>query len=94
MVPTSSSVPGASQRFSLDELKSFASRLADRAGEVTLDYFRRSIDVENKSPGGGFDPVTAADRQAEQAIRELIEATFPDHGIFGEEGGTSAGRSP
>ena len=28
----------------------------------------------------GFDPVTEADREAEQAIRRLIREEFPDHG--------------
>ncbi len=32
-------------------------------------------------------PVTAADRAAEQAMREMIERRFPDHGIVGEEFG-------
>lgn len=33
-------------------------------------------------------PVTAADRGAEEVMRRLIEARFPDHGIIGEEHGT------
>lgn len=32
--------------------------------------------------------VTKADRDAESALREKINATFPDHGIIGEEWGT------
>jgi histidinol-phosphatase len=32
-------------------------------------------------------PVTAADRAAETAMRELIERRFPEHGIIGEEFG-------
>jgi inositol-phosphate phosphatase / L-galactose 1-phosphate phosphatase / histidinol-phosphatase len=32
-------------------------------------------------------PVTVADRAAERAMRALIEARFPDHGIVGEEFG-------
>ena len=35
-----------------------------------------------------FDPVTVADRAAEQAMRQLINAEYPDHGIDGEEFGT------
>src|ERR1019366_6982969 len=34
-----------------------------------------------------FDPVTAADKNAEQAIRALIAERFPDHGVIGEEFG-------
>jgi inositol-phosphate phosphatase/L-galactose 1-phosphate phosphatase/histidinol-phosphatase len=33
-------------------------------------------------------PVTIADREAEAAMRNLIAARFPDHGIVGEEFGT------
>ena len=40
----------------------------------------------------GFDPVTAADRAAEEAIRALIERHFPDHGIIGEEYGNDRPR--
>ncbi|WP_265569604.1 inositol monophosphatase family protein [Sphingomicrobium nitratireducens] len=41
---------------------------------------------ENKAVSG-YDPVTAADRAAERAMRVLIEGRFPDHGIWGEEYG-------
>jgi inositol-phosphate phosphatase/L-galactose 1-phosphate phosphatase/histidinol-phosphatase len=34
-----------------------------------------------------LSPVTAADRAAEAAMRRLIAARFPDHGIIGEEYG-------
>ena len=42
----------------------------------------------------GFDPVTAADREAERAMRAEIEAAFPDHGIWGEEFGLTRGEAP
>src|SRR3954468_2622797 len=62
----------------------FASRLADAARTVTL---AAAVDMttEDKSKGGVFDPVTAADREAERVMRVLIEAEYPDHGISGEE---------
>ena len=37
--------------------------------------------------GGGFDPVTEADRAGEAAMRQMIKRTFPSHGIVGEEYG-------
>jgi myo-inositol-1(or 4)-monophosphatase len=40
-----------------------------------------------------FDPVTDADKTAERAMRALIEAEFPDHGILGEEYGETESRS-
>ena len=64
----------------------FMQRLAAAAAAETLPLFRSSAFVENKQDGG-FDPVTAADRDAEAAIRALIEETYPDHGIIGEEHG-------
>ncbi|MFC7536743.1 inositol monophosphatase family protein [Sphingomonas sp. GCM10030256] len=48
---------------------------------------------ENKA-ASGYDPVTAADRSAERALRSLIERTFADHGIWGEEYGLARGDSP
>lgn len=35
--------------------------------------------------------MTVADRAAEQAMRALLSETFPEHGVFGEEFGFSAG---
>ncbi|MFZ2101754.1 MAG: histidinol-phosphatase [Oricola sp.] len=61
-------------------------RLAAAAAAETLPLFRSPALVENKDMDG-FDPVTAADKQAEAAIRALIEQEFPDHGIIGEEFG-------
>lgn len=69
----------------------FFHRLADAAAAVTLPHFRRPITVENKD-ATHFDPVTAADRAAEQAIKALVVDRFPDHGFVGEEFG-AAGES-
>jgi histidinol phosphatase-like enzyme (inositol monophosphatase family) len=57
---------------------------ADAAATHTLAGFRTPLAVENKWESG-FDPVTAADRDAEIAIRAVLSARFPDHGIIGEE---------
>jgi myo-inositol-1(or 4)-monophosphatase len=69
----------------------FAHRLADAAGAVIRPYFRRRIDVADKRPviAGQtvFDPVTAADKGAEEAIRAIIERERPSDGILGEEFG-------
>lgn len=64
----------------------FFRHLAAIAAEETLPRFRRFGDVLNKVDGG-FDPVTEADREAEQAIRAAIKAEHPGHGILGEEFG-------
>jgi myo-inositol-1(or 4)-monophosphatase len=68
------------------ELVAFADRLAEASGAAISPHFRRIAAVDNKQ-SDGFDPVTIADRAAETALRALIEATYPDHGILGEEHG-------
>lgn len=75
------------------ELLAFAFELADAAGAVILPRFRQPMAVDNKLDGEGFDPVTEADRGAEQAIRDLINRHYPDHGIMGEEFGHQRGTS-
>jgi inositol-phosphate phosphatase / L-galactose 1-phosphate phosphatase / histidinol-phosphatase len=37
-------------------------------------------------------PVTVADKAAEEAMRALIHEAFPEHGVFGEEGGLELGK--
>jgi len=61
-----------------------ANRLADASRPILRSYYRRKLDIDIKSDAS---PVTQADREAEAAIRKLINAAFPDHGIFGEEFG-------
>jgi myo-inositol-1(or 4)-monophosphatase len=78
----------------IDDDIAFAHRLADAAGEVIRPYFRKRIEVIDKGQGVAmFDPVTAADNRAEEAIRALIKAERPRDGILGEEYGEEAGVS-
>ena len=67
------------------DFAAFVDKLADVAGEAILPFFRTALSVENKKLKGAFDPVTAADRAAETAMRALIGKHFPAHGIVGEE---------
>ena len=69
------------------DFSSFVDRLATASGETILPFFRTALAVENKL-SRGFDPVTVADRAAEDAMRSLIRETFPEHGILGEEYGS------
>jgi myo-inositol-1(or 4)-monophosphatase len=69
------------------DFAAFVDELASVSGETIRPFFRTALGVENKSAGGGFDPVTAADRAAEAAMRALIKKTFPAHGVVGEEFG-------
>jgi myo-inositol-1(or 4)-monophosphatase len=59
------------------------------AGPIALQYFRRSMAIEDKRPGVYYDPVTEADRRIEALIRKRLTARFPDHRIVGEEHGES-----
>ena len=68
------------------ELANFAHQLAEAARAAILPHFRTAMDIDAKD-GHAFDPVTEADRAAERAMRALIEARFPEHGIIGEEYG-------
>lgn len=70
----------------------FAHALAEAAGQVIMQYFRMQPDATSKEPDR-FDPVTAADRAAEQAMRDMIAGRYPTHGIFGEEGERVVGSS-
>jgi histidinol phosphatase-like enzyme (inositol monophosphatase family) len=73
------------------EFADFACTLANAARRVTLPAAGGRAAAEDKNASGAFDPVTEADRGAEQAMRALIEAAFPDHGIAGEEFPEKAG---
>jgi len=73
-------------------LRNVAEELAEAARGVTLRYFRTAMAVDNKEVGG-FDPVTAADREAEQAMRAVLAKRRPDDAIFGEEFGKTSGTS-
>ena len=49
---------------------------------------QRPLVVHDKG-GDAFDPVTALDRDIEQAMRAFLLARFPDDGVWGEEAGWS-----
>jgi myo-inositol-1(or 4)-monophosphatase len=68
------------------DFAAFVDELARASGDAILPFFRTALGVDNKA-AGGFDPVTAADRAGEAAMRALIQQTFPAHGIVGEEYG-------
>ncbi len=69
----------------------FACRLADAARAAILPLFRTAAAAAENKLADGYDPVTEADRAAERAIRELIEAERPEDGINGEEYGVKTG---
>ena len=76
----------------LDDL-TLAHRMADAARAVILPHFRAAgLNAENKE-AAGFDPVTVADRAAEEAMRAMLAEHRPDDGIWGEEFGQTPGTS-
>ncbi len=68
----------------LKEFQPFCKLLADKSAEIIRQNFRKSIDVEQKSD---LSPVTIADKQSEEIMRDIIHKEFPNHGIIGEEFG-------
>lgn len=72
----------------LDLAMQTARHAAEAGGAAAMRHFRTGVRVELKPDRS---PVTAADREAEAAIVEVIRARFPGHAILGEESGAHAG---
>jgi histidinol phosphatase-like enzyme (inositol monophosphatase family) len=72
------------------EFVPFAHELISTAFATIRPYFMSGTAVVTKNDAS---PVTLADRNAESAMRSLIERRYPDHGIVGEEHGIKAGAS-
>jgi histidinol-phosphatase len=67
----------------LSQRLTLACDVARAAGQHTLKYFQRDdlrVDLKQDAT-----PVTIADREAEQLIRQQITNLFPNDGILGEE---------
>ncbi len=73
---------------SLNDLLAVAMDAAYLGGRRTLAYFNAGVPIETKDDN---TPVTRADRECEQVIRERIVRSFPNHSILGEEGGDTRG---
>jgi myo-inositol-1(or 4)-monophosphatase len=80
----------------ISDFAAFAHRLADASGAAIMPHFRTLVRTEDKGAAKGqiYDPVTLADQEAERALRALIKATYPGHGVLGEEDGHEPGASP
>lgn len=59
-----------------------ALRLAYQAGEAIMDYYQTDLSVEHKA---GDEPVTVADRVADDLIATGLRDAFPDDGLLSEE---------
>ena len=79
----------------LETFAIFANTLADAARKEILPYWRKGRQIlqqeikleEGRSIFQPASPCTLADRAAERVMRDLIMATYPSHGIYGEEYG-------
>ncbi len=87
---TAEKAPDEPEPMSVVDLARFMDDLATQSGAAILPFFRAHFGMDDKARGSGraFDPVTEADRAAEVAMRRMIRATFPTHGILGEEFGS------
>ncbi|WP_049623407.1 inositol monophosphatase family protein [Frateuria defendens] len=65
-----------------------AREAAAAAAEIIRHYWRHGAAVEIKQDA---TPVTVADREAEQAIRQVLAAGLPEAGVYGEEFGLDGG---
>ena len=59
-----------------------AVRLARQAGDLIMQYYQTGLDVDHKT---GDEPVTEADRVADDLIAAGLRAAFPDDGLLTEE---------
>ncbi|MGG7567233.1 inositol monophosphatase family protein [Rhodovulum sp. DZ06] len=76
-----------------DALEPVLHALADAARAPALRHFRNPELAADNKDAAGYDPVTAADRETEDAMRAVLAGLRPDDGILGEERGASEGTS-
>ena len=70
----------------VEPYREFMIELAELSGSFIRPFFGKAdLEVELKADRS---PVTAADRGAEELMRDLIGRTFPGHGVIGEEFGS------
>ncbi|MCB0115475.1 MAG: 3'(2'),5'-bisphosphate nucleotidase CysQ [Caldilineaceae bacterium] len=70
------------QNYDLQEELALALKVAREAGTIVNTFYVGSSEVEYKSPD---EPVTEADRSANQHILARLQAVFPDDGYLSEE---------
>jgi len=62
-----------------------ALEVAREAGAGILEHYGKTLRVEHKTDGIDEEPVTQADRAANELIVNRLRAEFPDDGILAEE---------
>ena len=81
-----------------EALLELATRAASRAGEAVVAHLRGrlahdAVRATAESKSSTTDLVTAADRESERLIVELVRSSRPNDGFVGEEGGARPGSS-
>lgn len=76
-------MPEAPEPALLQELEERAVEFAQGAGRILLEFFRRPLEVQFK--GQGKEPVTEADRRAQEYLLSAIARAYPGHALLGEE---------
>lgn len=66
----------------MQELVAIADAALDASGAAIRPYFRMGLSADNKQD---FSPVTVADRDAEEVLRQALMKETPEFGILGEE---------
>src|SRR5688500_9216863 len=74
-----------SEQHSYQRELSTAIEVAREAGAAILDYYDRPLKIEQKSDSGDSEPVTQADKAANEIIVQRLQRDFPDDGILAEE---------
>ena len=69
---------------SIHNFAKVANYIADDARKISLNYFKKKLQVESKNKKK-FDPITIADIKVQRKINETIKKYFPNHSILGEE---------
>ena len=68
----------------INEFIKFGNKLANNSRKISLNFFKKNIDIQSKSKSK-FDPVTEADISTQNYINNSIKRKFPTHSIVGEE---------
>jgi len=76
---------GSSQEYSYGRELSVALELAREAGAAILDLYEGPLDIEQKANADDREPVTQADRLANEIIVARLRQEFPGDGILAEE---------
>lgn len=71
----------------LTRLRTVTVESAEVGAATAEASFRTELDIDRKD--GKTDVVTKADRDAQQAVIDRIEETFPEDTVYGEEEGTA-----